>query len=69
MEWIQTISIIGTILATTYYIHRDIVTDMKSQNARTDRIYEMFCDIRKEFYREQKKIDQKFYDILKEQKK
>ena len=45
MEWFQTLSIIGTVLATAYYIHRDIKDDMKTQTARTDRLYEMYCDV------------------------
>ena len=48
MDWIQTLSIIATVLATAYYIHRDISADMKTQNARTDRLYEMFIDLLKE---------------------
>jgi len=31
-----------------YYIHRDITADMKSQSARTDKLYEMFIDLIKE---------------------
>lgn len=69
MEWMHTLSIILTILATTYYVHRDIVSDMKAQTSRTDKLYEMFCEIRKEIYEEQKKTDQKFYDLLKEGRK
>ncbi len=48
MEWIQTLSIICTILATSYYIHRDIKEDMKTQTSRTDKLYEMFIDLLKE---------------------
>jgi len=35
---------------------------IETQSARTDRIYEMFCQQQKEF-------DQKFYDLLKEGRK
>jgi hypothetical protein len=45
MDWIQTLTIIGTVLATAYYIHRDIIEDMKTQSARTDKLYEMFIDL------------------------
>jgi hypothetical protein len=52
MEWLQTLSIIGTVLASAYYIHREIQDDMKSfreelraQSARSDRLYEMFYEL------------------------
>lgn len=55
MEWIQTLSIIATVVGSTYYFHRDIKEDMKSQSARTDsqaartdKLYEMFIDLLKE---------------------
>ncbi len=34
---------------------------IERQSQRTDRIYEMYCEIRKDF-------DQRFYDLLKETK-
>ncbi len=48
MEWLQTLSIIATVLGTAYYIHRDIREDMKVHSARTDKLYEMFIDLIKE---------------------
>lgn len=48
MEWIQTLSIIVTVLGAAYYIHRDISQDMKTQSARSDRLYEMFVDLLKD---------------------
>lgn len=48
MDWIQTISIMGTILASAFYIHREVQMDIKAQSARTDRLYEMFIDLIKE---------------------
>ena len=48
MDWIQTLTIMATVLASAYYIHRDIREDMKTQSARTDRLYEMFIDLLKE---------------------
>ena len=48
MDWIQTLSIIVTVLGCSYYIHRDIIADMKTQSSRTDRLYEMFIDLIKE---------------------
>lgn len=69
MDWIQTLTIMATVLASAYYIHRDIREDMKTQSARTDRLYEMFCTIQKEIKEERKELDQKFYDLLKEGRK
>jgi hypothetical protein len=73
MDLLHTLSIIATVIACAYYIHRDIINDMKSQTARTDRLYEMFCDLRKESDQKlsdyRKESDQKFYDLLKEIKK
>lgn len=48
MDWIQTLSTMATVLISAYYIHRDIKEDMKTQSARTDRLYEMFIDLIKE---------------------
>jgi len=48
MEWMHTISIMATVLVSAYYIHRDIINDMKAQTARTDKLYEMFIDLVKE---------------------
>lgn len=48
MDWIQVLSIIATVVGTGYYIHREVQTDIKSANARTDRLYEMFIDLIKE---------------------
>lgn len=48
MEHFDTITIIITVIGTGYYIHRDMQQDMKSQTARTDRLYEMFLDLLKE---------------------
>ena len=48
MDWVQTFSIIGTVIACAYYIHRDIQQDMRIQSARTDKLYEMFIDLIKE---------------------
>lgn len=47
MDWMQTITILFTIVGSTYYIHRDIREDMKTQSARTDKLYEMFIDLLK----------------------
>lgn len=48
MEWVQTLSIIVTIVCGAYYIHRDIKEDMKAQTARTDTLYIMYCEVLKE---------------------
>lgn len=55
MDWIQTLSIIATVLGTAYYIHRDVKQDISLQtsrndqaNARIDQLYQMFIDLIKE---------------------
>jgi hypothetical protein len=48
MEWLQTLTIILTVLGSAYYIHRDVAADMKVQSARSDKLYEMFIDLLKE---------------------
>ncbi|MEK6880473.1 MAG: hypothetical protein AABY22_12730 [Nanoarchaeota archaeon] len=48
MEWIQTLSIMATVVASAYYIHREVQMDIRAANARTDRLYEMFIDLLKE---------------------
>jgi hypothetical protein len=48
MYWIQTLSIIATVVESAFYIHREVQTDIKAQSARTDRLYEMFIDLLKE---------------------
>jgi len=76
MDWIQTLSIMFTVVASAYYIHREIQIDIRSarddikaQGARTDRLYEMFVDLRKDLELIRKEGDQKFYDLLKSQQK
>ncbi len=55
MDLIQLLSILGTVLGSAYYIHREIQADMiifreemRGQSARTDKLYEMFIDLIKE---------------------
>lgn len=48
MEWSQTISIIATVFAAAYYIHRQVQADIRAANARRDKLYEMFIDLFKE---------------------
>lgn len=48
MDWIQTLSIMTTVIASAYYIHREIQTDIRLQSGRTDKLYEMFIDLIKE---------------------
>ena len=45
--WLQTASVIVTVIGCAYYIHRDIKQDMERQTAHTDRLYEMFIDLLK----------------------
>lgn len=55
MDWIQALSIMATVIATGYYIHKEVQMDIRStreeikaQSLRTDRLYEMFIDLIKE---------------------
>jgi len=55
MDWIQTLSIIATVIGSAYYVHREIQSDISetrtqiaAQSSRTDRLYEMFIDLLKE---------------------
>jgi hypothetical protein len=48
MDIIQTSSILFTIIASAYYIHRDLIIETRAQSARTDKLYEMFIDLLKE---------------------
>ena len=48
MDWFQTLSIIATVIASAYYIQREIHEDMRIQSGRTDKLYEMFIDLLKE---------------------
>jgi hypothetical protein len=59
---------IVAMFAIGWYFTRDIRVslnkldaDVRAQGARTDKLYELYCEGRKE-------IDQKFYDILRERK-
>ena len=60
-EWIHTLSIIATVIGAAYYIHRAIREDMKAQSARTDKLYEIWCETQKE-------IKQLYVELLKERK-
>lgn len=44
MEWTQTLSVMATVISCAVYIHQDV----KTQCARTDRLYEMFIDLLKD---------------------
>ena len=60
-EWIghaEWVVVLVTLLGGFYTLDGKI----ERQGNRTDRIYELYCE-------QQQKIDQKFYDILKESKK
>lgn len=55
MEWLQTASIIGTVITAAAYLHVQMKNDMKemraalsTQGARTDKLYEMFVALVKE---------------------
>ncbi len=68
MHWGQYIGLVVTMLGACAYIRKEtraeiqeIKNDAKIQAARTDKLYEMFCQLREE-------NDKKFYDLLKERK-
>ena len=65
MDWTQTLTIIATIIAGAYYIHRDIKEDMKAQTARTDRLYEIFTETVKSQTERTDKLYEMFIDLLK----
>jgi hypothetical protein len=48
MDWVQTLSIIVSVFASAYYIHREIQSDIRAANLRTDRLYEMFIELIKD---------------------
>ena len=48
MDWIQTVTIIASVIGSAYYFAKDIREDMKAQCARTDKLYEMFIDLLKD---------------------
>jgi len=55
MDWVQTLSIMATVIGSAYYIHRESLADIKcareeirAQGLRTDKLYEMFIDLIKE---------------------
>jgi len=52
MDWIQTSSIMATVIGSAYYIHRESLADIRSareeiraQALRTDKLYEMFIEL------------------------
>lgn len=50
MEWMQVLTIVGTLIGGIFYIHTDVKEirkDMQQQNARIDKLYEMFVDLLK----------------------
>ncbi len=71
--WIlEMTTIIGSFIACFMMLYSQIdKLDQKieKQAARTDRIYEMYCDFQKDMDKRMQVQDQKFYDLLKEQRK
>lgn len=61
MDWVQTLSIIVTVIASAYYVHREVQADVRAQAARTDKLYEIWCETQKE-------IKQLYIELLKERK-
>lgn len=67
MDWIQFFSLLSTTLAGFGFLYREMKDwkkeaqeEIKEQSKRTDKLYEMFIDLRRE-------NDQKFYDLLRSQ--
>jgi hypothetical protein len=55
MDLLQLLSILATVLGSTYYIHREMRSDilifreeMRIQASRTDKLYEMFVTLQNE---------------------
>lgn len=61
VEWVV---VLLTLLGGFYLLDGKI----ERQGQRTDRIYEMFVDVRKDMDNRFQIVDQKFYDLLKETK-
>ena len=50
MDWMQVLTIVGSLFGGMFYIHsdiKDIKRDIQQQSARSDRLYEMFIDLLK----------------------
>lgn len=68
MDWTQAFTIIGATGAFVLWAYSKLDADIKNlsarmdqSNQRIDQLYAMFCQ-------QQKDMDQKFYDLLKERK-
>ncbi len=51
MDWIQTLSIIATVIGTGFYLHCEMASQasrIDAANARIDSLYTMFYDLLKE---------------------
>jgi peptidoglycan hydrolase CwlO-like protein len=68
-DWTQTISIIATVVATAYYIHREIQQDIRILSARTDRLYEMYAETQKEINESRKEMKQLHIDFITKEKR
>lgn len=79
MDWIQFFGLLVPMIAFFGFLYKEIKewrketrdettairNEMNTQSARTDRLYEMFIDARKDMDQIRKEVDQKFYDMLK----
>jgi hypothetical protein len=72
VEWVTTL---GVFLACfLFLLHRMEALEtkqdarMQAESQRSDRLYEMFIDLRKDMDQRFRENDQKFYDLLKESK-
>lgn len=75
-DWIQTLSVIGTTLAavigSAYYIHRDIIEDVKMQNSRLDQVNSRIDQANSRMDQANTRTDQlyqMFIDLLRDGKK
>jgi hypothetical protein len=41
---------------------------IERQSERTDRLYEMYCDVQKDYNQKFEAVNMKFYDLLKEKR-
>jgi len=48
MDWLQTITIIGTLGTFTFWLFSKLDADIRASNQRVDQLYQMFIDLLKE---------------------
>ncbi len=75
-EWIQFSGIILTVLGTFVFLWKEMKTiedkvqdQIQKQSNRTDRLYEMFCDMQKQMKDEILDMKKEQYEFMKQQRK